>query len=108
MPWHILIFYRNEAVSKEQLSSGRIGYDGDGNGHVFGAARGEFGVSTAASGLANVRETEVNIGYATTPAADNEGKTAQLIAGSVFGGGNAAKVIGNTQINIATLKEIYG
>ena len=56
------------------ISGGRIGYDGDGNGHVFGAARGEVGVSTAASGLANVRETEVNINYATTPAADNEGK----------------------------------
>ena len=93
------------------ISGGRIGYDGNGNGHVFGAARGEFGVSTAASGLANVRETEVNIGYATTPAADNEGKTAQLIAGSVFGGGEAGTVKGNVAVTMTgglILNDVYG
>ena len=93
------------------ISGGRIGYDGVGNGHVFGAARGEFGVSTAASGLANVRETEVNIGYATTPAADNEGKTAQLIAGSVFGGGEAGTVKGNVAVTMTgglILNDVYG
>ena len=82
------------------ISGGRIGYDGDGNGHVFGAARGEVGVSTAASGLANVRETEVNINYATTPAADNEGKTEQLIAGTVFGGGEAGTVKESVAVNM--------
>ena len=93
------------------ISGGRIGYDGDGNGHVFGAARGEFGVSTAASGLANVRETEVNINYTTSPAEDNEGKTEQLIAGSVFGGGEAGTVRGNVAVNMTgglLMKDIYG
>ena len=93
------------------ISGGRIGYDGDENGHVFGAARGEFGVSTAASGLANVRESEVNISYATTPSADNEGKTEQLIAGSVFGGGEAGTVKGNVAVTMTgglILKDIYG
>lgn len=93
------------------ISGGRIGYDGDGNGHVFGAARGEFGVSTAASGLANVRESEVNINYTTTPAADNEGKTEQLIAGSVFGGGEAGTVKGSVTVKMTgglLLKDIYG
>ena len=93
------------------ISGGRIGYDGDGNGHVFGAARGEFGVSTAASGLANVRETEVNINYTTSPAEDNEGKTQQLIAGSVFGGGEAGTVKGSVAVTMTgglILKDIYG
>ena len=93
------------------ITGGRIGYDGDGNGHVFGAARGEFGKSTAASGLANVRETEVNINYKTTPTADNEGKTAELIAGSVFGGGEAGTVKESVAVNMTgglVLKDVYG
>ena len=101
----------NSGKTTINVTGGRIGYDGDGNGHVFGAARGEFGVSTAASGLANVRETEVNIGYATTPAADNEGKTAQLIAGSVFGGGEAGTVKESVAVNMTgglVLNDVYG
>ena len=93
------------------ISGGRIGYDGDGNGHIFGAARGEYGVSTAASGLANVRETSVNINYTTTPTADNDGKTAQLIAGSVFGGGEAGTVKESVAVNMTgglILKDLYG
>ena len=95
------------------ISGGRIGYDGEGNGHVFGAARGEFGVSTAASGLAlaNVRETEVNINYTTSPTEDNEGKTEQLIAGSVFGGGEAGTVKGSVTVKMTgglIMKDIYG
>ena len=92
-------------------AGGRIGYDGDGNGHVFGAARGEVGVSTAASGLANVRETEVNISYTTTPAADNEDKNVQLIAGTVFGGGEAGTVKESVAVNMTgglILKDLYG
>ena len=93
------------------ISGGRIGYDGDGNGHIFGAARGEVGVSTAASGLANVRETEVNISYTTTPAADNEDKNVQLIAGTVFGGGEAGTVKESVAVNMTgglILKDLYG
>ena len=93
------------------ISGGRIGYDGVGNGHIFGAARGEYGVSTAASGLANVRETEVNIIYKTTPTADNEGKTEKLITGSVFGGGEAGTVKGNVAVKMTgglVLNDVYG
>ena len=93
------------------ISGGRIGYDGNRNGNVFGAARGEYGISTAASGLASVRESEVNINYATTPAADNEGKTEQLIAGSVFGGGESGLVKGSVAVKMTgglLLKDIYG
>ncbi len=93
------------------ITGGRIGYDGVDNGHVFGAARGEYGVSTAASGLANVRETEVNISYTTTPAADNADKNVQLIAGTVFGGGEAGTVKGSVAVNMTgglILKDVYG
>lgn len=93
------------------ISGGRIGYDGDGNGYIFGAARGEYGVSTAASGLANVRETAVNISYTTTPTADNDGKTEELIAGSVFGGGEAGTVKESVAVNMTgglVLKDVYG
>ena len=93
------------------ISGGRVGYDGEGNGHVFGAARGEFGVSTAVSGLANVRETAVNINYTTTPTADNGEKNVQLIAGSVFGGGEAGTVKESVAVNMTgglILKDVYG
>ena len=101
----------NSGKTTITISGGRIGYDGDGNGHVFGAARGEYGVSTAASGLANVRETEVNISYTTTPAADNEDKNVQLIAGTVFGGGEAGTVKESVAVNMTgglILKDLYG
>lgn len=93
------------------ISGGRIGYDGERNGNVFGAARGEYGISIAASNLANVRESEVNICYATTPASDNEGKTEQLITGSVFGGGESGLVKGSVAVQMTgglILKDIYG
>ncbi len=93
------------------ISGGRIGYDGSRNGNVFGAARGEYGTSTAASGFANVSQSEVNISYATTPTADNDGKTENLIAGSVFGGGEAGTVKGSVAVNMTgglILKDVYG
>ena len=93
------------------ISGGRIGTEDNNYGHVFGAARGKFGISTAASGLANVKETEVNIHYATTPAADDDEKTEQLIAGSVFGGGEAGTVKGSVAVNMTgglVLKDVYG
>ena len=101
----------NSGKTTINITGGRIGYDGDGNGHIFGAARGEFGVSTAASGLANVRETEVNINYTTTPSADNEDKDVQLIAGSVFGGGEAGTVKGDVTVKMTgglVLNDVYG
>ena len=93
------------------VSGGRIGYDGNSNndGNIFGAARGDL--SATGDNLAQVRETEVNIRYATTPTADNQGKTEQLIAGSVFGGGEAGKVKGSVAVNMTgglVLKDVYG
>ena len=103
----------NSGKTTVNVTGGRIGYDGNSNndGNVFGAARGEYGISIAASGLANVRETEVNISYATTPTADNGEKTVQLIAGSVFGGGESGTVKESVAVNMTgglILKDIYG
>lgn len=90
------------------VSGGRIGYDGNSNGNVYGAARGDL---TATGNLAQVRETAVNISYSTTPTADNEGKTAQLIAGSVFGGGEAGTVKESVAVSMTgglILNDVYG
>ena len=92
------------------VTGGRIGYDGNSNndGNIFGAARGDL---AATGDLALVRETEVNISYTTTPDADNEDKNVQLIAGSVFGGGEAGKVKGSVAVNMTgglVLKDVYG
>ena len=93
------------------VSGGRIGYNGNSNndGNIFGAARGDL--AATGDNLAQVRETEVNISYATTPTADNEDKNVQLIAGSVFGGGEAGKVKGSVAVNMTgglVLKDVYG
>ena len=93
------------------IRGGRIGYTGERDGNVFGAARGEYGISTATSNLANVRETEVNISYGTTPSADKTDKTEKLIAGSVFGGGESGTVKESVAVNMTgglILKDIYG
>ena len=90
------------------INGGRIGYDGNDNGYVFGGARGDQGIGR---NFAYVGDTEVNINYATTPAADNEGKTEQLIAGSVFGGGEAGSVHGSVEVNLNSglvLNDVYG
>ena len=99
------------ARTKVNISGGRIGYDGSRNGNVFGAARGEYGKTFAESDLANVSQSEVNISYTTTPAGDDNNKTTQLIAGSVFGGGEAGVVKGSVAVNMTgglILKDLYG
>ena len=90
------------------ITGGRIGDDGVGDGNVYGAARGGEGIS---DDLAHVRETEVTIQYSTTPNADNDGRTEQLIAGSVFGGGESGTVQENVVVNVEgglILHDVYG
>ena len=92
-----------------EISGGRVGYDGNDNGNVYGAARGD--VDATQTGISQVKETEVTIQYDTTPTADNTDKTVQLIAGSVFGGGQAGIVQGNVTVNMTgglVLQDIYG
>ena len=90
------------------INGGRIGYDGNDNGYVFGGARGDQGIGR---NFAYVGDTEVNINYTTTPDADNNEKTAQLIAGSVFGGGEAGGVHGSVVVNMTkglVINDVYG
>ena len=94
-----------------RVTGGRIGYNGNSNndGNIFGAARGDL--TATGDNLAQVRETEVNISYETTPTEDNGDKNVQLIAGSVFGGGEAGKVKGSVAVNMTgglVLKDVYG
>ena len=79
------------------VSGGQVGVDGENNGHVFGAARGDLTV--AAEGYANVRTSEVSI------------KSGADIKGSVFGGGEAGMVWENVTVNMlggTVAKDIYG
>ena len=90
------------------INGGRIGYDGNDNGYVFGGARGDQGIER---NFAYVGDTEVNINYISTPDADNNEKTEKLIAGSVFGGGEAGSVHGAVVVNMTkglVVNDVYG
>jgi hypothetical protein len=53
----------------------------------------------------------VNISYTTTPTADDEDKTVQLITGTVFGGGESGTVKESVAVNMTgglILKDVYG
>ena len=72
-------------------------------GDVYGGPKGRLDALAEGDNviLADVGgDTEVNIDYADTPTADNEGHTTQLIAGSVFGGGEAGPVKGSITVNM--------
>ena len=88
------------------ISGGRIGTDGeknnDGitNGDVFGGPKGSLKTDPDdAHAAAHVESTTVTIGYATTPASD-DGSTTHLIAGSVYGGGEAGLARGSVTVNM--------
>ena len=91
------------------VTGGRIGTDGNDNGNIYGAPRGDSEATDAS--IAQVVETEVNINYVTTPTSDNAEHTVQLIAGSVFGGGQAGVVKQGVVVNMnggLVLNDIYG
>ncbi|MBR1791476.1 MAG: hypothetical protein IJ754_06975 [Bacteroidaceae bacterium] len=91
------------------VTGGRIGTDGNDNGNIYGAPRGDSEATDA--DIAQVVDTEVNINYATTPTGDNTEHTAQLIAGSVFGGGQSGVVRHSVVVNMnggLVLNDIYG
>lgn len=75
----------------------KIGVDGDDNGNVYGAARGDLNVQ--AENYANVRETELEI---------NENAD---IKGSAFGGGEAGIVWESVAVNMkggSVANDVYG
>ena len=82
------------------VSGGRIGtgWD-DGTGYVFGGGKGEAFERYKEAHLANVRETEVNINYATTEAVANVA-TGNCVAGAVYGGGEDGHVYEKSSVNI--------
>ena len=110
------------------ITNGRIGTDGNGNGYVFGGSKGktEFGLAAAHASshstsetscvineqryveafCANVRETEVNVNYATTPEEASVGSMLSgnsddaCIVGAVYGGGEDGHVLEDTKVDI--------
>ena len=82
------------------VEGGRIGtgWD-DGKGYVFGGGKGKAFERYKEAHLANVRETEVNIKYATTADPANK-ETADCVAGAVYGGGEDGHVYEDTKITI--------
>ena len=91
------------------INGGRIGDDGDGDGNVYGAARGKVGMTQAH--IAQTGASVVNIGYTTTPTADATDKSTKLITGSVYGGGEAGTVKGNVKVEMTggyVMQDVYG
>ena len=68
------------------ISGGTVGVDGNGNGNVYGAARGD--ILTTQTNLAQVLTTGVTI----SSSAD--------VKGSVYGGGEAGPVLNNATVNV--------
>ena len=94
------------------ITGGHIGsttWD-DGTGYVFGGSKGkvEFGITSISDHryteafCANVKETEVNIDFATPSGKNSEniGAEANCIMGAVYGGGEDGHVYDNAEVNI--------
>ena len=80
-----------------EISGGTVGYDGDDNGDVFGAARGDKAFTDR--DLALVNTTSVTISGSTQ------------IKGNIYGGGEVGNVQTNTRVNIqggAIAKNVFG
>lgn len=96
-----------EGNSTVTVTGGRI------NRNVFGGPKGKENARTEVEGtiIADIGGNAlVDINYASTPASD-DGSTTQLIAGSVFGGGEAGPVKGNVTVNMTkglVLQDLYG
>ena len=94
------------------ITGGHIGsttWD-DGTGYVFGGSKGkvEFGITSISDHryteafCANVKETEVNINFATPSGKNREniGAEANCIMGAVYGGGEDGHVYDDAEVNI--------
>ena len=91
------------------INGGRIGDDGDGDGNVYGAARGKVGMTQAH--IAQTGASVVNINYSATPTEDAANKSTKLITGSVYGGGEAGTVKGNVKVEMTggyVMHDVYG
>ena len=106
LSWPVRFTYQNLSNNTStgkatiNITGGRIGTTGSGNGDVFGGTRGEAGDRYAMAQLANVRETEVNINYPNTPTSDNLATDVDAIAGSVYGGSENGHVYEDTHVTL--------
>ena len=70
-----------------EISRGQVGDDGDGDGNVYGAARGKLGLTQ--TNIAQVRETSVTVSQS------------GAVKASVYGGGEAGAVQENSTVKIS-------
>jgi hypothetical protein len=109
----------NTGKTTVTIKGGRIGTDGVDNGYVYGGARGYADERYTEALFANVRETEVNVSYASTPSAsdvsslvvtaengdtsistENDTYITPCITGAVFGGAEDGHVYEDAKITI--------
>ena len=103
-----------------EITGGRIGIGEKADGDVYGGSKGAVGDRYTYAFCGNVRETEVKIGYSTTPGTtdlyhvyydsvekewqdglvNKNSTTPNLIMGSVYGGGENGHVMEDAKVNI--------
>ncbi len=96
------------------ITGGHIGSDiwNDGTGYVFGGGKGmvDFGITSISEQryteafCANVKETEVNVNFATPSGknSSNIGAETNCIMGAVYGGGEDGHVYNDAKVNITS------
>ena len=83
------------------ISGGRIGVEGSYGGDVFGGSQGLAGDRYDFDDMSNVRETEVNINYASTADIANVATlTTPCIAGAVHGGAENGHITEDARVNM--------
>ena len=98
-------FADNTGKATVNITGGHIGTRQLDGGDVYGSSRGEAGDRYETAHLAFVRETEVNVNYATTEempdmATIQDNFTKQCISGSVHGSGEDGYVYGDTRVTL--------
>jgi len=90
-----MTYAANTGLCEVNITGGTVGVDGNSNGDIYGAARGEAGETYAMALLANIRKAEVTIGQ--------EGTTSDAvpdIKGSVYGGGENGHTMEDAYVTI--------
>ena len=104
------VFAPNTGKATVNITGGHIGIGGErvvgkDNGNVYGASRGMAGDRYAMAHLAIVKETQVNINFTPTSTEPDEmlgsaNYAKNAIEGSVFGGGENGRVMGDTYVTM--------
>ena len=105
LSWPAQLVFSMGGKTEVNIHGGHIGTvalasDPLASGCVYGAARGEAGDRYKMAGLANVKETYVTVDFATPDNNTYNNNTADVIIGSVFGGGESGHVYDTTSVTV--------